>query len=53
MADMSKFQDRHDKLYEKFQGLQEQERPLEADIIKNADLKSGKSLEEIMTFWKP
>ena len=32
---------------------QEQKRRLEADVIMDAYLKSGKSLEEIMTFLKP
>ena len=32
---------------------QEQKRRLEADVIMDAYLKSGKSLEKIMTFLKP
>ena len=52
MADMSKLQDRYDKLAEKLKDLQEQRRR-EADVIMDAYLKSGKSLEEIMTFLKP
>ena len=51
MADMSKLQDRYDKL--KLKDLQEQKRRREADVIMDAYLKSGKSLEEIMTFLKP
>ena len=54
MADMSKLQDRYDKLAEKLKDLQEQkQRRREADVIMDAYLKSGKSLEEIMTFLKP
>ena len=46
MADMSKLQDRYDKLAEKLKDLQEQKRRREADVIMDAYLKSGKSLEE-------
>ena len=53
MADMSKLQDRYDKLADKLKDLQEQKRRREADTIMEAYLKSGKSLEEIMTFLKP
>ena len=55
MADMSKLQDRYDKLAEKLKDLhlQEQKRRREADVIMDAYLKSGKSLEKIMTFLKP
>ena len=52
-ADMSKLQDRYDKLAEKLKDLQEQKRRCEADAIMDAYLKSGKSLDEIMTFLKP
>ena len=52
-SDMSKLQDRYDKLAEKLKDLQEQKRRLEADVIMDAYLKSGKSLDEIMTFLKP
>ena len=52
-SDMSKLQDRYDKLAEKLKGLQEQKRRLEADAIMDAYLKSGKTLDEIMTFLKP
>ena len=50
---MSRLQDRYDKLAEKLKDLQEQKRSLEADVIMDAYLKSGKSLDEIMTFLKP
>ena len=52
-SDMSKLQDRYDKLTEKLKDLQEQKRRLEADVIMDAYLKSGKSLDEIMTFLTP
>ena len=48
-----RFQERYDKLAEKLKDLQEQKRRREADAIMDAYLKSGKSLEEIMTFLKP
>ena len=53
MADMSKLQDRYDKLAEKLKDLQEKKRRREADVIMDDYLKSGKSIEEIMTFLKP
>lgn len=53
MADMSKLQDRYDKLADKLKDLQEQKHRREADAIMDAYLKSGKSLEEVMTFLKP
>ena len=52
-SDMSKLQDRYDKLAEKLKDLQEQKRQIEADAIMDAYLKSGKTLDEIMTFLKP
>mgnify|MGYP000850518161 FL=1 len=52
-SDMSKLQDRYDRLAEKLKDLQEQKRRIEADAIMDAYLKSGKSLDEIMTFLKP
>lgn len=48
-SDMSRLQDRYDKLAEKLKDLQEQKRRIEADAIMDAYLKSGKSLDEIMT----
>lgn len=53
MADMSKLQDRYNKLADKLKDFQEQKRCREADAIIDAYLKSGKSLEEILTFLKP
>ena len=52
-SDMSKLQGRYDKLAEKLKDLQEQKRRIEADAIMDAYLKSGKTLDEIMTFLKP
>ncbi|WP_194610096.1 hypothetical protein [Clostridium vitabionis] len=52
-SDMSRLQDRYDKLADKLKGLQEQKRRIEADVIMDAYLKSGKSLDEIMTFLNP
>ena len=52
-SDMSKRQDRYDRLAEKLKDLQEQKRRIEADAIMDAYLKSGKTLDEIMTFLKP
>lgn len=53
MADMSKLQDRYNKLADKLRDLQEQKRCREADAIIDAYLKSGRSLKEILTFLKP
>ena len=52
-SDMARLQDRYDRLAEKLKDLQEQKRRIEADAIMDAYLKSGKSLDEIMTFLKP
>ncbi len=52
-SDMSKLQDRLDSLAEKLRDLQEQKRQHEADVIMEAYLKSGKSLDEVMTFLCP
>lgn len=50
---MSKLQDRYDKLADRLKILQEQKRRVEADTIMDAYLKSGKSLDEIITFLNP
>ena len=52
-SDMSRLQDRYDKLAEKLKELQEQKRRVERDAIMDAYLKSGKSFDEIMTFLNP
>ena len=43
-SDMSRLQDRYDKLADKLKGLQEEKRRIEADVIMDAYLKSDKSL---------
>ncbi len=52
-SDMSKIQDRYDKLADKLKDLQDQKRRMEADALMDAYLKSGKSFDEIMTFLNP
>ncbi len=52
-SNMSKLQDRYDKLADKLKDLQEQKRKFEADTIMEAYIRSGKSLDEILTFLKP
>lgn len=52
-SDMSKLQDRYDKLTDKLKDLQDQKRRIEGDAIMDAYLKSGKSFDEIMTFLNP
>ncbi len=52
-ADMSKLQDKYDKLADKLKDLQEQKRRIEADFIMDAYVKSGKSFNELMTFLTP
>lgn len=52
-AAMSKLQDKYDKLAKQLKELEEQKHRAEADAIMDAYLKSGKSLEEVMTFLKP
>ena len=50
---MSKLQDKYNKLADKLKILEEPKRRIEADAIMDAYLKSGKSLDVIMTFLKP
>ena len=52
-AAMSMLQDKNDKLADELKCLEEQKCRPEADAIMDAYLKSGKSLDEIMTFLKP
>ena len=52
-TDMSKLQDRYNKLADKLKGPEDQKRRFEANAIMDAYIKSGKSLDEIMTFLKP
>ena len=52
-SDMSRLQDKYDKLADKLKELQEQKRRIEGEAIMDAYLKSGKSFDEIMTFLNP
>lgn len=52
-AEMSRIQDRYDKLGEKLKHLEEQKRQYESEAIMAAYLKSDKSFEELMTFLQP
>ncbi len=54
-SDMARLQDRYDKLSEKLKVLQEQKWQQEAATIMDMDAyrRSGKSLDEIMTFLEP
>lgn len=52
-ADMTKLQERYDKLADKLKDLQDQKLKLESDAIMEAYLKSGKSFNELMTFLQP
>lgn len=52
-ADMSRLQDRYDKLTEKLKNLQAQKLKSEAEAIIAAHRKSGKSFDELTTFLQP
>lgn len=52
-SDMTKLQDKYDRLADKLKELQEQRQRIEADTIVEAYLKSGKSFDELMTFLQP
>ncbi len=52
-SDMSKLQDKYNKLVDKLGNLEKQKRLIETGATMNTYLKSGKSLDEIMTFLKP
>lgn len=52
-SDMTKLQDKYDRLADKLKELQEQRQRIEADTIVEACLKSGKSFDELMTFLQP
>ena len=52
-SDMSRLQDKYDKLADKLKELQEQKRRIEGEAIMDAYLKSGKIFDEIMTFLNP
>ena len=52
-SDIARLQDRYDKLAEKLKVLQEQQSQQEAATIMDAYRRSGKSLDEIMSFLEP
>lgn len=52
-SEMIKLQDKQDRLTERLKNLQEQKWQHEAEAIMDAYAKSGKSLEEVMTFLNP
>lgn len=52
-SDMTKLQDKYDRLADKLKELQEQRQRIEADAIVEAYLQSGKSFDELMTFLQP
>lgn len=52
-SEMSRLQEKYEKLGETLKELQEEKRRREADSIMDAYLKSGKSLDEVMTFLNP
>ena len=51
-SDMSRLQDRYDRLAEKLKDLQEQKRRIEADAIMDAYLKSGKNTRRDHDFFE-
>ena len=53
ISDMSRLQERYNKLADRLKELQDQQRRIEGDAIMDAYLKSGKSFSEIMTFLNP
>lgn len=52
-SEISKLNEKKDILSKKLKELQEQKRKFEADKIMDAYLKSGKSIDDIMTFLEP
>ena len=52
-SDMTKLQEKYDRLVDKLKVLQEQRQRMEADAIIEAYLQSGKSSDELMTFLQP
>ena len=51
--ELAKLKERYDKTASKLEQLQEQKRSYEAKQIMDAFIKSGKSLDEVMTFLTP
>lgn len=52
-SDMSKIQDKYDKLAAQLKDLQQQKLQIEVESIMAAYAKSGKSYNELMTFLQP
>lgn len=52
-SDMSKIQDKYDKLAARLKDLQQQKLQIEVESIMAAYAKSGKSYNELMTFLQP
>lgn len=52
-SEMTKLQEKYEKLGDQLKALQEERRRHEADTIMDDYLKSGKSLDEVMTFLNP
>ena len=52
-SDMTKLQDKYDRLADKLKELQEQRQRIEADTIVETYLQSGKSFDELMIFLQP
>ncbi len=51
--ELQKIQARYDKVAARLEKLQEQKRSYEAKQIIDAYMKSGKSLDEVLTFFNP
>ena len=52
-SDMTKLQDKYDRLADKLKELQEQRQRIEADTIVETYLQSSKSFDELMIFLQP
>lgn len=52
-SDMSKLQDKYNRLSGRLKELEDQKRRIETETIMDVYLESGKSFDEIMTFLNP
>ena len=52
-SDMEKLQGRYDTLAEKLKELEAQKHRVESEAIMDAYVKSGRSLDEVLTFLQP
>ena len=52
-SEMEKLQGRYDTLAEKLKELEAQKRRAESEAIMDAYVKSGRSLDEVLTFLQP